>query len=131
MMQLPTALSNCGVSEDLQTMLTEAIQSLGDVKVQMQFPRAQLDGNTVADEMAQAVEAWTNWNFKGFGYELGKLLRELVMLALPQKYSVDASGRLRRYSQMEATQTKSSPITFSMAIIGGAAVSLLIAFAVV
>merc|ERR1719486_460046 len=119
MMQFPTALANCGVEMDMQTMLTEAIQTLGNVSIRVSLPRGDFEASET-DEMARAVEAWTNWNFKGFGYELGKLLRELVMLALPQKYSVDASGRLRRYSQMEATQKTSSPLTFSMAIIGGA-----------
>merc|ERR1719198_611409 len=126
LMQFPTALANCGVAQDVQEMFQEAIKTLGDMKVQVNIPRDQVNGNTVADDMAQAVEAWTNWNFQGFGYEIGKLLRELVMLALPQKYSVDASGRLQR-----ATQEKSASVASSMMIIGGAATSLLVVFAVV
>ena len=46
----------------------EAIQSLDSVNVHIQFPRAHFDATTGTDEMARAVEAWTNWNFKAFGY---------------------------------------------------------------
>merc|ERR1719440_177432 len=112
MMQFPMALSKCGVAQDMQTMLMEAIKTLSAVKVRFQFPDDRVHGEEAADKMAKAVEAWTNWNFEGFGYELGELFRELIMLAFPQKYSVDASGRLRRYSQLQASgvETKSSSI---------------------
>jgi len=132
MMQFPMALSKCGVAQDMQTMLMEAIKTLSAVKVRFQFPDDRVHGEEAADKMAKAVEAWTNWNFEGFGYELGELFRELIMLAFPQKYSVDASGRLRRYSQLQASgaETKSGTISSSV-IIGGAAVSVLVAFVVV
>jgi len=133
MMQLPNALSNCGISQDIQTMFTEAIQSLKDINIQVKFPQAKFDPNAEADEMAKAVEAWTNWNFEDFGYELGKLLRELVLIALPQKYSMDDSGKLRRYAAhamvQEAPEKKWS-MTFATLGAGGA-VCFVIALALV
>jgi hypothetical protein len=133
MMQLPTALSNCGVSQDIQTMFTEAIESLRDIDIRIRFPHGTFNPNAEADEMAKAVEAWTNWNFEDFGYELGKLLRELVFLAFPQKYSFDASGKLRRYSgPVEIADTPVKKWLMSSATLGvGGAVSFVIALALV
>merc|ERR1719446_2003859 len=108
MMQFPMALSRCGVSGDLQNMLMEAIKSLNYLKVQVRVPQEQLPLNNsekmteeITGQMAKAVEDWTAFNFEAFGYELGKLFRELIMLAFPQKYSFDASGRLQKYTQMK------------------------------
>merc|ERR1712224_29203 len=78
--------------------------------------------------MAKAVEMWTTWDFEGFGYEVGELFRELIMLAFPEKYFIDASGRLQ-LSQTRAASKMSLPS--STVIIGGATVSVLIALVTV
>jgi len=139
MMQFPMALDRCGISQDMQHTFMEAIKTLGDLHVQFHFPQ---DGDglgvtgsdqatMVANRMAKAVEAWTQWDFEKFGRELGMLFRELVTLAFPQKYSVDASGRLALYGQSMGAAKKAASISASLAIIGGAAVSLLVAFTAV
>jgi len=133
MMQFPMALAKCGVSSDMQSMFMEAIQTLKDLKVEFHFPQDRIKTQQAAKKISEAVEAWTNWNFEQFGYELGKLFRELVMLAFPQKYSVDASGRLQRYSEVSVTTTgkKTTSVLASVVIIGGVVVSgMLISFAV-
>jgi len=139
MMQFPLALSNCGVSQEMQSTFMEAIQSLNALKVQFHMPAdSNMAGVTdqateVTNKMAKAVEAWTNWDFEGFGFQLGELLRELVMLAFPQKYSVDASGRLRRFDQVQAMTgaRKAGSISSATVIVGGAAMCVLVAFAAV
>lgn len=130
LMQFPTALANCGVAQDVQTMFMEAVKSLDQVNVQIRFPHDKFAAQSAADDMAKAVESWTQWNFKGFGYELGKLLRELVMLALPQKYSVDDSGRLRRFSQTKTVEPEKATISYATVMVGGASMFTIAAFAV-
>jgi len=140
MMQFPMALSKCGVNQQMQDTFMEAIKSLGDIRVQFQFPSTPLTGATatgeateVTDKMAKAVQAWTNWNFEKFGFELGTLLRELVMLAFPQKYSIDARGRLQRNSQIMdlSAGKKAGSIPASAVIVGGFVASVLVAMAAV
>merc|ERR1711972_527975 len=105
LMQLPMALQKCNIDEDTQNMLMEAIQTVGQLRVNMSFPGSQhFKVKEITDRMAKAVEAWTNWNFKRFGIELGVLLREFVLMALPRKYTVDDKGRLRR--QLYSSSTK-------------------------
>jgi len=135
MMQFPMALSRCGLSADMQDTFMEAVKTLNFVKMNFHFPNdvhgAATDQATmVTEKMAKAVEAWTNWDFEGFGKELGELFRDLVMLAFPQKYSVDPSGELRLYGQSMLAGEKAGSISASLVIIGGAAVSVLVAFAV-
>jgi len=127
MMQFPMALERCGINANMQQMLMEAVKSLQDLNVHFTVPQDQIQTEQATKEMAKAVEAWTNWNFKQFGFELGKLFRELVMLAFPQKYSVDASGRLQRISAAEQPRLFSSPVV----IVSGASISLFVALAVV
>merc|ERR1712226_1252762 len=83
--------------------------------------------------MAKVVEAWTAWKFEGFGYELSELLRELIMLTFPQKYYVDASGRLQKYTQIESAAKREIARSFSgpVMIIGGAAGTFLVGLAAV
>jgi hypothetical protein len=137
MMQFPMALQRCGMGQNSQTMLMEAIKTLGDLHVQFKFPHSMNINPSVQAEratakMAKAVKAWTDWDFERFGYELGELFRDLVMLAFPQKYSVDASGRLQRYSlNAMSADEKAKPLPAALPIIGGAALALLVSLAVV
>jgi len=96
LMMLPAALQKCGMSPDTQSMLLEAIQSLGNVHVNFSFPEDRLKADKVTEEVAKAVEAWTDFDFVTFGRQLGMMLREFVMLAFPKKYYVDTSGHLQR-----------------------------------
>jgi hypothetical protein len=129
MMQLPMALEKCGLSMGMQNMFMEAVKTLGNLQVHFAFPTDDFQAADATKKMAKAVEAWTNWNFEKFGSELGKLLRELVMMAFPQQYSVDASGRLQKamLAEKQPLRSLSSPVM----IIGGASISTLFALAVV
>jgi len=138
MMQFPMALSKCGMAADMQDEFMEAIKTLADVKVQVRLPDHRFREVTdqaktfeTTEKMAKAVADFTNWDFEGFGYEIGMMLRELVMLAFPQqtpayagKYSMDATGKLQRYKKPAADSA-------STVIIAGAVVSMLLAFVAV
>jgi len=96
MMQVPMALSRCNIDKDMQQMLMQAIKSIQYLKVHFIFPHHIITTEEATKRMALAVSAWTNWDFKKFGREIGTLLQEFVILMYPQEYSVDSSGRLRR-----------------------------------
>merc|ERR1712187_1022359 len=104
----------------------DAIKSLQDVRVQFKLPTEHFHATDATDRMAKAIEAWTNFNFEAFGYELGELLRELVVLAFPHKYQMDGSGNLVKYSQFRivpGAERKSSTVSAAIAIVGGATTS--------
>merc|ERR1711879_849539 len=85
-------------------------------------------------DVAKAVEAWTNWDFNTFGVEIGKLLREFVMMAFPRKYMVDARGRLRRSLLGEFVQrdfsSQSHVLPYSLALCSGFAAMMALFLAV-
>lgn len=151
MMQFPMALSRCGVAQQMQDQFMEALQSLNSLRVQVRLPDDRFraaDDATKTEEttarMAKAVEAFTKWNFEEFGFEIGKMLRELVMLAFPQQSAVGAAAGApvqpvgaaaggpvqRKYSHTDLLKTmkpkKSDIVPEVTAIIGGAAVSMLV-----
>jgi len=95
-MRLPMAFTKCGVDPEMESMMLEAFKTFKELSVTFTFPDDKIKADTATEKVALAVEAFTHWKFKEFGYELGKLFRELLLLALPKKYSVDDTGRLRR-----------------------------------
>jgi len=125
MMQFPMVLSNCGMQANMQHMLMEAMQTIGDLKVHFVFPQDRIQAEDATNKMAKAVTAWTNWNFEQFGFELGKIFRELIMLAFPQKFSMDASGRIQ--AALEEPRSSLSPLM----VIGGASISLFVVLSMV
>jgi hypothetical protein len=96
LMQLPAALERCDIDPETQGMLMESIQTLGDLKVHLAFPKGRVSIDEISHRMAKAVESWTEWHFKQFGENVGVMLREFVLMVYPMKYSVDENGRLRR-----------------------------------
>jgi hypothetical protein len=136
MMQVPMALNRCNLNQDSQQMLMEAIQSIKYVKVHFLFPQSTITADEATKRVAKAVQAWTNWDFKGFGKEIGRMLREFVLLMYPQQYSVDPNGRLRRQLVGKPMSTKSFKVmgrtlspTFVAATAGSVALSMAVAFA--
>jgi hypothetical protein len=96
LMQLPAALERCDIDTEHQSMLMEAIQTLGNLQVHMRFPQRATSLQEISSRMAKAVEQWTDWHFTQFGEEIGVMMREFVLMLFPMKYSVDQSSRLRR-----------------------------------
>lgn len=134
MMQVPMALSRCNIDAETQQMLMQAIQSIQYLKVHFLFPQHAVTADEATQRLAKAVEAWTNWNFQGFGMQIGKLLREFVLLMYPQQYYVDPTGALRRQLNPKAdcgsNCVKVGGMAFSPSfmafIVGGISVTMLV-----
>jgi uncharacterized protein (UPF0335 family) len=100
LMQLPQALERCNVDAETEGMLLEAIQTFGHVHMHLDFPKMNATAIQISRGMATAVKDWTNWRFKGFGKEIGIMLREAVLMLYPKKYSVGHNGRLQRHKSL-------------------------------
>jgi len=117
MMQLPAALNRCGVDPEMEQMFMQAIQSLKTDKVNFVFPpdaslrsgQALPLGQEVEDSMAKAIKYWTQWKFEKFGKKIGLLFRTTLLHVLPEKYTVDEAGHLRRQLEMPADQAPAGP----------------------
>jgi len=103
MMQIPMALRKCNIDSEIEAMLMEGFQHMlhSDFSehVKFNFGPKHVNNGAAAKEikrkLARAVEDWKDWDFHGFGSELGVILRDILLLALPHKYHVDASGFIR------------------------------------
>merc|ERR1711988_381261 len=127
MMQVPMALSRCNIDRETQQMMMEAIKSIKYLKVNFLFPRHIMTANEATRRMAKAISAWTNWDFKEFGRQIGLLLEEFLLLMYPQQYSLDSSGRLQKQLESSKVLTPSSFLTFGI----GGAVSVSVALVAV
>jgi hypothetical protein len=110
--QLPSALERCNIDTETQEMLMESIQTLGQVHVHVFFQQGKLSIDEIrllSKTLVQAVKYWTKFDYKKFGNELGVMLRELVLMLYPRKYSVDQSCRLRRQWSWTHTFKRMTP----------------------
>jgi len=103
MMQVPMALSRCNVDQDTQQMMMEAIKSIKDLKVKFLFPTHIITADEATQRMAKAIASWTNWDFKDFGKQIGKLLEEFVLLMYPQRLYIDSKGQRRLIHKKKTT----------------------------
>lgn len=101
MARIPMALTRCNLlDQDTEDMLADSLKTLGSLKFEFDFPEDSVRADEASKKVAEALIRFDNKDYYGFGKELGKLLRELLLLAFPQEYSVDDSGLLRRQLTM-------------------------------
>lgn len=127
MLQLPTALSRCDLGIENEQMLGEALKTMGSLKFQFHMPHDRVSMKRIGDRMAKGVQSWTNWHFHEYGHEIGFMLRELMLMIYPQKYTVDQSGRLRR--QLESSSmSRIHGKGFSVLVVAGMTFAVLVGF---
>jgi len=135
LLQFPMAMQKCGIDDKTQRMFARAVSSLRYVKLKAVFPRDKIQASTATGGMARAVKAWTNWQFRTFGKEIGTLLRQLIMLGVPPN-SIDTSGQimnavvgLNEQTPIIAAARQASPV-FTY-LVSGCALSILVALVAV
>jgi len=95
--RVPTLLQRCDLmNSDTQDMLMEAIHTMGSLRFNFDFPDDKVQAEEATEKVAKAIERFEKQDFLGFGQELGKLFREVLLLAFPEEYAVDESGHLIR-----------------------------------
>lgn len=128
MMLLPGALHRCNINEEQQSMLMESLKALSQVKVRLHTLQKSVETSQVSVDLAKSIRDWTKCKWHAFGSDLGQLLREMVLVILPQKYHVDGAGVLRR--QLLRASELSSHRLSQGAVAMGAGAAVLVAAAV-
>jgi uncharacterized protein YgfB (UPF0149 family) len=96
LMTLPGALSRCSTDTGQPVALQEALEAFEDGRMSLQLPKRGTEAIDLSVDLTAALQKWTNHDFAGFGFRLGRLLQRVALLAFPQKYSVDKFGSLKR-----------------------------------
>jgi len=110
MLDLQVALRTCGLGPQQEALLLDGMK-LGEVHTSLDVPEMrsmtpQQERDNLSKSFAQALQDWKDRSWSAFGAQLGSVLRDMVVLTFPQKWSVDDAGRLR--SILELTETSSS-----------------------
>eukprot|EP00929_Paragymnodinium_shiwhaense_P029466 TRINITY_DN16874_c1_g1_i1.p1 TRINITY_DN16874_c1_g1~~TRINITY_DN16874_c1_g1_i1.p1 ORF type:complete len:567 (-),score=133.04 TRINITY_DN16874_c1_g1_i1:438-2138(-) len=104
MLDVQVALRFCGITPVQEAMLFDAMRS-GSVVSRVALPPPRggsasavvTDGSAdVTQTMTTALEDWRQHSWTAFGKQLGDLLRDVALVAFPQKYAVDTTGRLQQ-----------------------------------
>jgi len=93
MLQLPTALQQCGMGFDNEQMIGEALKTMGSLKFEFHMPhqKASHPLRAIGDRMARGVTAWSQWHFHEYGHEIGFMLREFLLMMYPASGSQRAN----------------------------------------
>jgi len=98
MMDLQLAITNCGINPVQEAVLFDAMHS-GTVRSRLVAPAgSSLAAQRPRDELSQAfskaLQDYKTQTWTDFGTELGSIVREMVVVAFPEKYSLDDTGKL-------------------------------------
>jgi len=96
MMELPSALERCGLSEKQQGMIMDSVKALGaGMQTKFQLPKRDLTKDQWAEELAITIKDWSEHRWEEFGEGLGALLQQSALHVYPEKYSLDSTGALQ------------------------------------
>lgn len=96
LISLPGAMQRCSTSTGQTVNLKQALGAFEDGRMSLQLPPRKAGVIDLSVDLTAALKSWTDHDFSGFGFRLGRLLQRFALLAFPQKYSVDTDGGLRR-----------------------------------
>eukprot|EP00446_Apocalathium_sp_SHHI-4_P064860 CAMPEP_0177524032 /NCGR_PEP_ID=MMETSP0369-20130122/49734_1 /TAXON_ID=447022 ORGANISM="Scrippsiella hangoei-like, Strain SHHI-4" /NCGR_SAMPLE_ID=MMETSP0369 /ASSEMBLY_ACC=CAM_ASM_000364 /LENGTH=353 /DNA_ID=CAMNT_0019003963 /DNA_START=13 /DNA_END=1074 /DNA_ORIENTATION=+ len=95
MMEMPSAMGKCGISSEQQSMIMDAVKSMGTgVNTKVQLPGATVTRDQMTTDFASVMREWSAGHWFATGGQLGKLMQESAVAFYPQKYSIDANGFL-------------------------------------
>lgn len=86
MLYMPSALRMCNISHEQEEFIIDAMMSPDeglDPSISM-----HKDAMPLKELVESATEAWASHEFRKLGERLGQMMRDMVLLAFPQKYSL-------------------------------------------
>merc|ERR1712232_304441 len=108
---LQVALRTCGLGPEQEAVLLDSMHA-GAMHANLNLPEmhkmtTQQERDSLSKSFTMAMQAWKDHSWSGFGAQLGSILRDMIVLTFPQKWSVDDAGRLRNMLQMTETRSVS------------------------
>eukprot|EP00929_Paragymnodinium_shiwhaense_P072393 TRINITY_DN36748_c0_g1_i1.p1 TRINITY_DN36748_c0_g1~~TRINITY_DN36748_c0_g1_i1.p1 ORF type:complete len:540 (-),score=129.87 TRINITY_DN36748_c0_g1_i1:341-1960(-) len=99
MFDLQLALRMCGLGPQQEAALLDAMKS-GEVHAKLGLPDSKAwtgpqEREHLSKAFAEALQDWKLHSWSLFGGRLGDILRDMIVITCPQKYSVDDLGQLR------------------------------------
>jgi hypothetical protein len=135
MLDAQIALRRCGFSAEQEAILYDSMEAGRGFHTKFEGgDHEEYSKGDMSATVAQAVKMWKDKNFKQFGEHMGAAMRDLTMEVFPEKYYVDADGRLKkRIVQLSGLDNNSSllaagsfgfaiPASFSLVLLVGLAV---------
>merc|ERR1712137_963224 len=98
MMQLPHAMKTCGISKEKEQMLMDAVKAFGSgMEFSIDTARVPPTPDAIGAGMKLAVDAWQKKQWYMFGFDLGRLVQQLMLMVFDQKYSInEETGAIRK-----------------------------------
>jgi len=100
--EMSGALLRCGVSQEQAVILRQSLISLKGFHFCIDVTSARLHNSEVSVDLQQAVRAWSKKRWDKFGEDMGKLLQQLVLLALPRLHQYSTGGLVLRRGVLQS-----------------------------
>merc|ERR1712000_54830 len=74
-------------------------------------------GDQVTVQLSESMKGYSEQDYKAFGKHVGKLIQELIMLVVPEEYSLDEMGHLQRKLGLDHEELQSSDLRLSAGLV--------------
>jgi hypothetical protein len=95
---IPVLMVRCGLSPEQRNMFSEALQNMDAIEMAFGIPGDQnrtAAGIEASIKFAEATEDWKAGKYDKFGWHMGGLLRDLLLVMYPRRYTM-TNGMLSR-----------------------------------
>jgi hypothetical protein len=99
MLDMQIAMRRCGFTAEQEAIIYDSMQAGKSIHTKFdggKFDNEDFTKGDMSETVADAVEDWKQKKFEKFGERMGQALRDITIQAFPEKYYVDADGRLRQ-----------------------------------
>jgi hypothetical protein len=95
LVRFPSALRRCGIQNKDEFALVDALEAL--IRMHFTIDRSSRHVHTVdvSIDLSEFIDDWHDRAWWDLGFRLGQLLKQMVLMIFPLKYSLDINGRLR------------------------------------
>merc|ERR1712187_835578 len=103
MVDVQLAMRRCDIGPAQEAMLLDTWEAGGKFKTELNLPDTKARTGAVPSLLSSALEDFKYRDWHAFGSQLGKAMQQMAIVAFPQEYEVDDTGRLHKIV-IEATE---------------------------
>merc|ERR1712187_950012 len=96
MVDVQLAMRRCDIGPAQEAMLFDTWEAGGKFKTELSMPDTKVRTGAVPSLLSSALEDFKYRDWHAFGSQLGKAMQQMAIVAFPQEYEVDDTGRLHK-----------------------------------
>merc|ERR1712151_589083 len=96
MVDVQLAMRRCDIGPAQEAMLFDTWEAGGKFKTELNMPDTKARTGAVPSLLSSALEDFKYRDWHAFGSQLGKAMQQMAIVAFPQEYEIDDTGKLHK-----------------------------------